>query len=73
MKLTKRTISNIATYFMGTAIGIVLVGAIMSMKQKVFQQHQAKQAHEAQQRSQQVQPTDQQMSASDESKPNEQP
>ena len=43
MKLTKRTISNFATYFMGIAIGLVLVGAILSIKQKVFQQHQARQ------------------------------
>ncbi len=43
MKLSKRTISNFATYLMGIAIGLVLVGAIMSMKQKVFQGHQARQ------------------------------
>ncbi len=43
MKLSKRTISNFATYLMGVAIGLVLVGVILSMKQKVFQGHQARQ------------------------------
>lgn len=47
MKLDKRTISNIATYLMGIAIGIMLVGLIMSMKQTVFQNHQAKQEAQA--------------------------
>ncbi|MCA9271645.1 MAG: hypothetical protein KDA31_01235 [Phycisphaerales bacterium] len=51
MKLSKRTLSNLATYFMGFAIGLVLVGVILSMKQKVFQQHQARQ-----QQAQQSQP-----------------
>ncbi len=49
MKLSKRTISNFATYFMGIAIGLVLVGAIMAMKQRVFQQHRTVQDQQAQQ------------------------
>lgn len=49
MKITKRFISNLATYLMGIAIGLVLVGAILSMKQKVFQRHQAQQSQPAQQ------------------------
>lgn len=49
MKLSKRTISNFATYFMGIAIGLVLVGAIMAMKQRVFQQHRTAQDQQAQQ------------------------
>lgn len=57
MKLSKRTMSNIATYFMGIAIGLVLVGAIMSMKQKVFQHHQAKQQAQQAQQPQQQTPT----------------
>ncbi len=43
MKINKRFISNLATYMLGLAIGLVLVGVIMQMKQKVFQQHQANQ------------------------------
>lgn len=70
MKLSKRTISNFATYFMGIAIGLVLVGVILSMKQKVFQHHQAKQqAHQAQQ----AQQLPQQTPVSGESKPSDQP
>lgn len=37
MKLNKRTISNIATYFFGIAIGLVLVGMIMRAKQRYVQ------------------------------------
>lgn len=47
MKLNKRTISNIATYLMGIAIGIMLVGLIMQMKQRVFKDHQAGQQTQA--------------------------
>ena len=64
MKLSKRTISNFATYLMGIAIGLVLVGAILSMKQKVFQGHQAQQ---------QAQPSPQQTPPSGESQSSEQP
>lgn len=53
LKLSKRTISNFATYFMGIAIGLVLVGAIMAMKQRVFQQHRTVQDQQAQQQTQQ--------------------
>jgi len=65
MKLNKRTISNFATYLMGVAIGLVLVGAILSMKQKVFQGHQAHQ--------QQAQPSPQQTPPSGEASSSEQP
>jgi hypothetical protein len=47
VKINKRTISNFATYLMGIAIGIMLVGLIMQMKQRVFQNHQAKQEAQA--------------------------
>lgn len=66
MKLSKRTISNFATYLMGIAIGLVLVGAILSMKQKVFQGHQAQQQQQAQQ-------SPQQTPSSGENEPQEQP
>lgn len=49
MKLSKRFISNFATYLLGIGIGLVLVGVILSMKQKVFQNHQARQQQAQQQ------------------------
>ena len=48
MKVSKRFISNLATYLFGLAIGLVLVGIILQMKQKVFQQHQANQPEQRQ-------------------------
>lgn len=54
MKINKRFISNLATYMLGLAIGLVLVGVIMQIKQKVFQQHQANQPAQ-----QQTAPTEQ--------------
>jgi len=47
VKIDKRFISNLATYLMGIAIGIMFVGLILSMKQRVFANHQAEQEAEA--------------------------
>ena len=40
MKLTKRFISNLATYILGLGIGLVLVGLIIQFKQHVAKNRQ---------------------------------
>jgi len=56
VKINKRTISNFATYLMGIAIGIMLVGLILQTKQRVFKQHEAKQQAQAMTRASETTP-----------------